>query len=89
MFIAGENEVYFIDRYNRVFQMDDGLSFPSSLDPSIHLVKTLIDGEMVKNKVDGKPCFLCFDVISVDGVKVGANNFQSRYNAIQVHISDF
>lgn len=83
MYIAGEKEIYFIDRKNNVFKKDF-LSFPSAQDPSSHLFKTLVDGVMVKDKLDGKPRFLICDILSVDGVKVGGNPFDDRSQIIQV-----
>lgn len=43
MLILQENEIYFIDRDNCVFQVS-GLKFPHRKDLKRHLVNTLLDG---------------------------------------------
>lgn len=81
MYIAREKEIYLIDRNNDVFQIDD-LRFPSA--QSDHLVETLMDGEMVTYKNDGKQHFLIYDIISLNGDKVRLADFDIRYETIQV-----
>jgi mRNA-capping enzyme len=45
MLILQENEIYFIDRDNSVFQVSH-LKFPHRKDLKRHLVNTLLDGVM-------------------------------------------
>jgi mRNA-capping enzyme len=81
----GQEQVYFIDRNNAVFQIE-GVSFFSSHDGKRHLVNTLVDGEMVIDKADGKrhPRYLIYDLVSLEGKKICQDNFSIRYNAIEV-----
>ena len=81
MYIAREKEIYLIDRNNDVFQIDD-LRFPSV--QSNHLVDTLVDGELVTSKNDGKQLFLIYDLISLNGDKLRLADFDIRYETIQV-----
>ncbi|GLG96084.1 Probable tyrosine-protein phosphatase F54C8.4 [Gryllus bimaculatus] len=76
MLISKENEVFFIDRDNCVFQVS-GLTFPHRKNPSRHLRDTLLDGEMVIDKVDGKdiPRYLAYDIIRFEGQDVGSQTF--------------
>lgn len=53
MLILREDEVYFFDRDNACFQVS-GIKFPCRDDLNTHIFETLIDGEMVIDKVDGK-----------------------------------
>jgi mRNA-capping enzyme len=85
MFVMGQEQVYFIDRDNAVFQIE-GVSFFSSHDGKRHLVDTLVDGEMVIDKADGMrhPRYLIYDLVSLEGKKICQDNFSIRYNAIEV-----
>jgi mRNA-capping enzyme len=85
MFIMGQGQVYFIDRNNAVFQIED-LSFFSSHDGKRHLVDTLVDGEMVIDKADGMrhPRYLIYDLVSLEGNQVFQDNFSIRYSTIHV-----
>ncbi|XP_021922077.1 mRNA-capping enzyme [Zootermopsis nevadensis] len=76
MLILQENEIYFIDRDNSVFQVS-GLKFPHRKDFKRHLVNTLLDGEMVIDKVNGQdiPRYLAYDIIKFDGCDVGRSAF--------------
>ncbi|KAH6935285.1 hypothetical protein HPB50_005020 [Hyalomma asiaticum] len=49
MLIDGENEVYFIDRDNCVFQVS-GLCFPRRKDRSQHIQETLVDGQWLARR---------------------------------------
>jgi mRNA-capping enzyme len=86
MFIMGQEQVYFIDRNNAVFQIE-GLSFFSSHDGKRHLVNTLVDGEMVIDKANGMrhPRYLIYDLVSLEGNKVFQDNFSIRYRTIMVN----
>lgn len=43
MLIDGKNEIYFVDRDNTVFQVNN-LTFPHRKNPSKHICDTLVDG---------------------------------------------
>ncbi|XP_064412309.1 mRNA-capping enzyme isoform X2 [Latimeria chalumnae] len=64
MLIDGWNEVYMIDRDNSVFHVAN-LEFPHRKDLQIHLAKTLLDGEMIIDKVNGQtvPRYLIYDIV--------------------------
>nr|XP_023025890.1 mRNA-capping enzyme [Leptinotarsa decemlineata] len=76
MLIDGEDEIYFFDRDHNVFRVD-GLRFVHRKDVRRHLKDTLLDGEMVIDKVDGRniPRFLAYDIIIFEGQKVGKMAF--------------
>ncbi|XP_044866911.1 mRNA-capping enzyme isoform X2 [Mauremys mutica] len=64
MMIDGKNEVYMIDRDNSVFHVSN-LEFPFRKDLRTHLTNTLLDGEMIVDKVNGQvvPRYLIYDII--------------------------
>uniref|UniRef100_A0A3Q2PYN2 mRNA-capping enzyme n=1 Tax=Fundulus heteroclitus TaxID=8078 RepID=A0A3Q2PYN2_FUNHE len=64
MLINGKNEVYMIDRDNTIFHIAN-LEFPFRKDLRVHLSKTLLDGEMIIDKVNGQPVprYLIYDII--------------------------
>ncbi|XP_072409825.1 mRNA-capping enzyme isoform X4 [Chiloscyllium punctatum] len=64
MLIDGKDEVYMIDRDNSVFHVAN-LEFPLRKDLRLHLTSTLLDGEMIIDKVDGKPVprYLIYDIV--------------------------
>ncbi|XP_042305601.1 mRNA-capping enzyme isoform X2 [Sceloporus undulatus] len=64
MLIDGKDEVYMIDRDNSVFHVSN-LEFPFRKDPRAHLENTLLDGEMIIDKVNGQvvPRYLIYDII--------------------------
>ncbi|XP_050805251.1 mRNA-capping enzyme isoform X4 [Gopherus flavomarginatus] len=64
MMIDGKNEVYMIDRDNSVFHVSN-LEFPFRKDLRTHLTNTLLDGEMIIDKVNGQvvPRYLIYDII--------------------------
>ncbi|CAK1549641.1 unnamed protein product [Leptosia nina] len=75
MLIDGEDEVYMIDRDNCVFKVH-GLRFPHNK-ANRHLRDTLLDGEMVVDKVDGMEIhrYLCYDIIRFENQNVGREAF--------------
>ncbi|XP_076349616.1 RNA guanylyltransferase and 5'-phosphatase mRNA capping enzyme [Tachypleus tridentatus] len=87
MLLDGENEVYFIDRDNAVFQVS-GLNFPKRKDPDKHICDTLLDGEMIIDKVDGKnvPRYLVYDIVKFEGQQVGGTDFDRRLLCIKKEI---
>ncbi|CAG9567481.1 unnamed protein product [Danaus chrysippus] len=75
MLIEDEDAVYMIDRDNCIFQVEN-LKFPHNAKPR-HLRNTLLDGEMVIDKVDGreKPRYLVYDIIRFEDINVGKDHF--------------
>lgn len=78
MLILKENEVFFFDRDNSCFQVT-GVTFPDRDDITAHIYDTLIDGEMVIDKVGGKsiPRYLVYDIVCYNGVNYMENAFYS------------
>lgn len=78
MLIDGKDEVYFFDRDNNVYKVSD-LSFPYRKNLRDHLRDTLVDGEMVIDKVNGEdiPRYLVYDIIQFMGQEVGKTSFRS------------
>lgn len=68
MLVRRRGEVYFFDRDNSCFQVQ-GVTFPRRKDLNDHLRDTVLDGEMVIDKVDGLtiPRYLVYDVVQFDG----------------------
>uniref|UniRef100_A0AAA9S1A0 mRNA-capping enzyme n=2 Tax=Bos TaxID=9903 RepID=A0AAA9S1A0_BOVIN len=64
MLIDGTNEVFMIDRDNSVFHVSN-LEFPFRKDLRMHLSNTLLDGEMIIDRVNGQavPRYLIYDII--------------------------
>ncbi|XP_051730120.1 LOW QUALITY PROTEIN: mRNA-capping enzyme [Ctenopharyngodon idella] len=87
MLIDGKNEVYMIDRDNSVFHIAN-LEFPFRKDLRIHLSNTLLDGEMIIDKVNGQPVprYLIYDIIKFNGQPVGQCDFNRRLLCIEKEI---
>lgn len=87
MLIDGRNEVYMIDRDNSVFHIEN-LEFPFRKDLRIHLSNTLLDGEMIIDKVNGQPVprYLIYDIIKFSGQPVGQCDFNRRLLCIEKEI---
>ncbi|XP_065124901.1 mRNA-capping enzyme [Paramisgurnus dabryanus] len=87
MLIDGKNEVYMIDRDNSVFHISN-LEFPFRKDLRIHLSNTLLDGEMIIDKVNGHPVprYLIYDIIKFSGQPVGQCDFNRRLLCIEKEI---
>ncbi|XP_034436022.1 mRNA-capping enzyme isoform X2 [Hippoglossus hippoglossus] len=87
MLINGKNEVFMIDRDNTVFHMAN-LEFPFRKDPRVHLSNTLLDGEMIIDKVNGQPVprYLIYDIIKFNGQPVGQCDFNIRLLCIEKEI---
>uniref|UniRef100_T1IYM1 mRNA guanylyltransferase n=1 Tax=Strigamia maritima TaxID=126957 RepID=T1IYM1_STRMM len=84
MLIDGENQVYLLDRDNCVFQISN-LKFPRRKFPDEHVFGTLVDGEMVIDRVDGKAIhnYLIFDVVTFENQQVGKMSFDVRLFCIK------
>lgn len=87
MLIDGENRNFFIDRDNAVFEIT-GLWFPRRKDPEKHLFGTLLDGEMIIDKVNGQdvPRYLVYDIIKFENIEVGKTDFDRRLLCINKEI---
>ncbi|UYV62070.1 RNGTT [Cordylochernes scorpioides] len=87
MLIDGEDEIYFIDRDNSIFQIT-GLTFVFRKDLSQHLNATLVDGEMIIDKVNGMdvPRYLIYDIIKFSGKDVGKTHFTRRLHCIRAEL---
>ncbi|KAH0622141.1 hypothetical protein JD844_024168, partial [Phrynosoma platyrhinos] len=87
MLIDGKDEVYMIDRDNSVFHVSY-LEFPFRKDPRVHLENTLLDGEMIIDKVNGQvvPRYLIYDIIKFNGQSVGDCDFNVRLGCIEKEI---
>ncbi|XP_075940884.1 mRNA-capping enzyme [Anarhichas minor] len=87
MLINGKNEVFMIDRDNSIFHMAN-LEFPFRKDPRVHLSSTLLDGEMIIDKVNGQPVprYLIYDIIKFNGQPVGQCDFNIRLLCIEKEI---
>uniref|UniRef100_A0A3Q3BBS9 mRNA-capping enzyme n=1 Tax=Kryptolebias marmoratus TaxID=37003 RepID=A0A3Q3BBS9_KRYMA len=85
--INGKNEVFMIDRDNTVFHIEN-LEFPFRKDPRVHLSNTLLDGEMIIDKVNGQPVprYLIYDIIKFNGQPVGQCDFNIRLVCIEKEI---
>ncbi|XP_046548823.1 mRNA-capping enzyme-like [Haliotis rubra] len=87
MFIDGVDEVFMVDRDNAVFHVPH-LQFPKRKDLNAHLRETLLDGEMILDKVEDKtvPRYLVYDIIKFEGQDVGKTDFDRRLLCIQKEI---
>jgi len=87
MLVDGENEVYFLDRDNCVFQVT-GLTFLHRKNQHRHIQDTVLDGEMVIDTVNGEkfPRFLIYDIIRYEGNEVGKCDFRRRLECIDREI---
>uniref|UniRef100_A0A8C5Q5X0 mRNA-capping enzyme n=1 Tax=Leptobrachium leishanense TaxID=445787 RepID=A0A8C5Q5X0_9ANUR len=87
MLIDGKNEVHMIDRDNSVFHVSN-LEFPFRKNLRLHLTNTLLDGEMIIDKVKGQavPRYLIYDIIKFNGQPVGECDFNVRLSCIEKEI---
>ncbi|KAM6954379.1 mRNA-capping enzyme [Aplochiton taeniatus] len=87
MLIDGKNEVYMVDRDNSIFHIAT-LEFPFRKDPRVHLSNTLLDGEMIIDKVNGQPVprYLIYDIIKFNGQPVGQCDFNIRLVCMEKEI---
>lgn len=88
LYIRDRNQVYCIDRDNNVFLVKN-LTFPHKNDLKCHVTGTLLDGEMVLDKLENggsRPRYLVYDAISVNGKSVKDEPFDLRYKLIEKDI---
>ncbi|XP_077990812.1 mRNA-capping enzyme-like [Glandiceps talaboti] len=86
MLIDGPGEVYMFDRDNTVFAIPQ-LVFPKRKEDG-HLANTLLDGEMVIDKISGQsvPRYLVYDILKFEGQPVGDTDFERRLLCIHKEI---
>lgn len=84
MLIHKRQEIYFFDRDNSCFKVD-GLTFPQAKDITKHMSNTLLDGEMVIDKVKGKcfPRYLVYDIVRYENQDVSKKTFEERLRTIR------
>lgn len=88
MLILKENEVYFFDRDHSCFQVQN-MKFPQRKDLKRHICNTLLDGEMVIDKVNGQhiPRYLVYDVIKYENEDLGKQEFYpNRLKCIETEV---
>ncbi|XP_059121019.1 mRNA-capping enzyme-like isoform X2 [Peromyscus eremicus] len=87
MLIDGTNQVFMIDRDNSVFHVSN-MEFPFRKDLRMHLSNTLLDGEMIIDKVNGQafPRYLIYDIIKFNAQPVGDCDFNIRLQCIEREI---
>lgn len=88
MLIVKEGEVYFFGRDFQCFHVQETLRFVNRKNLKVHLENTLLDGEMVLDRMEGKtyPRFLVYDIIKFQGDNVGARSFETRLEIIKHEI---
>ncbi|XP_004536441.1 mRNA-capping enzyme [Ceratitis capitata] len=76
MLINKRDEIYFFDRNNSCFQVEN-ISFVKAGNLTQHLEDTLIDGEMVIDKLNGEsiPRYLIYDVVKISNLDIGSKPF--------------
>lgn len=84
MLILQEREIYFFDRDNSCFKVDD-LSFPCRDNLDMHIKNTLLDGEMVIDVLKGEriPRYLIYDFIAYEKEDFTQKSFSDRMKAIK------
>lgn len=85
MYIKNADEIYFTDRDFSMYKIS-GLTFPHRKDPNKRLTNTLLDGEMVIDRVQGQniPRYLVYDIIRFDNNDVTRQKFTTRIQIIKV-----
>ncbi|XP_078584553.1 mRNA-capping enzyme-like [Branchiostoma floridae x Branchiostoma japonicum] len=89
LLIDGPQQVYLVDRDNTVFHAPQ-LTFPRRKEPDKQICNTLLDGEMIIDKVAGKdrPRYLAYDIIKFEGQPVGECDFSRRLLCIRKEIEE-
>jgi mRNA-capping enzyme len=84
MYIQDEENIFFLTRNLHLWRVNN-LKFPRIDDLHGHLTNTLLDGELVTDIFDGQriPRYLIYDVITLNGVLVGRQNFDKRCGKIK------
>lgn len=84
MLILKQGEVYFLDRDNSVFTTDK-FTFPRRKNPDEHIFDTLIDGELVMDKIGDQmhPRYLIYDIVKFEGQDVGHTDLERRLLCVE------
>ncbi|GFS12583.1 mRNA-capping enzyme [Elysia marginata] len=87
MVVDGKDSVYMLDRDNCVFHVPH-LNFFKRKSLNDYLANTLLDGELIIDKVDGQdiPRYLVYDIIKFEGLDVGRTDFDRRLLCIEKEI---
>lgn len=82
MLVKDKDEIYFFDRDNSCFKVENLTFFKRDL--TEHLHNTLLDGEMVIDKFNGQsfPRYLVYDIVYLDNEHVGYKTFSERMKLI-------
>ncbi|CAF4566348.1 unnamed protein product, partial [Didymodactylos carnosus] len=67
MLIEEQDKIYMFDRDNNAFHIPH-LHFPKDSDLNSHITDTLVDGELVSDKVNGTivPRYLIYDIVTYE-----------------------
>ncbi|XP_017487302.1 PREDICTED: mRNA-capping enzyme isoform X1 [Rhagoletis zephyria] len=90
MLINKRDEIYFFDRNNSCFQVEN-LTFVKAGNLDQHLENTLLDGEMVIDKLNGQsiPRYLIYDIVTLSNNDIGTKPFfPDRLRCIRKEIID-
>lgn len=87
MVVDGKDSVFMLDRDNCVFHVPH-LNFFKRKNLNDYLANTLLDGELIIDKVDGQdiPRYLVYDIIKFEGLDVGKTDFDRRLLCIEKEI---
>ncbi|UJR12231.1 hypothetical protein I4U23_016408 [Adineta vaga] len=87
MLIEEENKVYMLNQGKDLFSVDE-IRFPYDADNTTHLKDTLVDGEVVCDKINGsnEASFFINDIIIYNGTDVTAYSFPDRLKLISESI---
>lgn len=87
MLIVGENQIYFFGRDFQCFRVSP-MRFVNRRDLRVHLKNTLLDGEMVIDRINGvdRPRYLVYDIIHFEGDAVGSLPFVERLECVKKEI---
>ncbi|XP_013107961.1 mRNA-capping enzyme [Stomoxys calcitrans] len=88
MLINKRDEIYFIDRNNSCFQVEN-ITFVKYNNLHEHLEDTLLDGEMVLDKYQGQhiPRYLIYDIIKIGSREIGKEHFYpNRLQCIDMEV---
>ncbi|GFO01866.1 mRNA-capping enzyme [Plakobranchus ocellatus] len=87
MVVDGKDNVFMLDRDNCVFHVPH-LNFYKRKSPNDCLANTLLDGELIIDKVDGQdiPRYLVYDIVKFEGQEVGKTDFGTRLYCIENEI---
>ncbi|CAF1215728.1 unnamed protein product [Didymodactylos carnosus] len=87
MLIEEQDKIYMFDRDNNAFHIPH-LHFPKDSDLNSHITDTLVDGELVSDKVNGTivPRYLIYDIVTYENQNVAKLPFKERLDIIHKSI---